>query len=203
MAQLILASASPRRAELLKMLGISFTVCPAAIDEAIRPGEEYQDYALRVAQEKAAAIFKENGNTPVLGADTVVVWKEKMFCKPKDREDAAAMLRQLADSWHKVLTGVHLITADKPRSLLNISRVRFGSISEPSLTRYLDTGEYQDKSGSYGIQGPAAAFIRCIEGSHTGIMGLPLCETAQMLQEAGLQSEKAVVAPGDTKSTMA
>ncbi len=164
-----------------------FTVRPAAIDEWSRPGEKHQDYAVRMAKEKAHTVFKKSEGAPVLGADTVVVWEGTMFGKPKDREDAADMLLQLADSWHEVLTGVCLVTAGKSLSLLHVSRVRFGPIPEQSLARYLDTGEYGDKSGSYGIQGPAAAFIRRIEGSHTGIMGLPLYETAQMMREAGLQ----------------
>ena len=189
MPRLLLASASPRRAELLKMLGIPFAVRPAALDESIHLGERHRDYAVRMAEEKARAVLNDANGTAALGADTIVVWEETVFGKPQDRTAAANMLRHLADSWHEVLTGVCLATADGTRSALSVSRVHFGPIPEPVLTRYLDTGEYRDKSGSYGIQGPAAAFIRRIEGSHTGGMGLPLYETTQMLREAGLCDE--------------
>jgi septum formation protein len=183
---IILASQSPRRAELLRQVGIAFEICVADVDEGVRSGEAPPDYVRRVALAKAEAVHAHVPSLPVLAADTAVVIDGRILGKPDDRADALAMLAQLSGRTHEVLSGVALL-ADKPAYRLSISRVSFRPISPGEAAAYWTTGEPADKAGAYAVQGLAAAFIERIEGSYSGIMGLPLFETLEMLRGAGLR----------------
>ena len=187
-----LASASPRRQELLRQIGLAFEAVPSGIHEAPRPGETPEQYVLRAATDKARTVahrVAESGRPerPVLGADTEVVLAGEVLCKPRDLPHARAMLRRLADRSHEVLTAIVLLHAGREYSALSASRVTFGPLDDAEIARYWETGEPADKAGGYAVQGRAAAFIRHIEGSYSGIMGLPLHELAQLLWQAGIE----------------
>ncbi len=178
---LILASASPRRAELLRSAGIEFAVRVADIDESLLPGEMPADYVLRLSREKAAAITQP-GET-VLGADTTVVIEEEIAGKPVDAEDAARMLRALSGRWHEVLTAVTLISDDLISSELTVTRVKFSQLTQKEIDWYVATGEPMDKAGGYGIQGYASRFVESIEGSYSNVVGLPVETVYRMLRK--------------------
>ncbi|MDJ0738316.1 MAG: nucleoside triphosphate pyrophosphatase [Gammaproteobacteria bacterium] len=188
---IVLASQSPRRAELLEQLGIAFRRAPAAIDERVRPGEGAADFVERIAVAKARAVRASHPGLPVLGADTAVVLDQRVLGKPRDRDDAIAMLRALSGRAHNVLTGVALVT-DVTRFALSTSQVRFRRVSDAEAAAYWETGEPADKAGAYAVQGLAAAFIERIEGSYSGIMGLPLFETVNLLKEIGVSGRLGV-----------
>jgi septum formation protein len=182
---LYLASQSPRRRQLLDQLGIDHGVLEVDVPERREPGEPPADYVSRVAREKAGAGLLKvmaNPNAVVLGADTEVVLGEAVYGKPADAADAARMLRELAGRTHEVVSVVWLVSAGREAHAVNVSRVRFGSIDEADLAAYLASGEWQGKAGAYAIQGRAAAFVEHLEGSYTGVMGLPLFETAALLR---------------------
>jgi septum formation protein len=184
--QLILASASPRRRELLRQVGVRFRVVVAEVDERVLPGEEPATYVLRVARDKALSIqASEGAGLPVLGADTAVVLDQRILGKPVDRPGAIAMLNSLSGRTHEVYSAAVLVQADRPaRECLNISRVTFAELDPDWIEAYCDTGDPMDKAGSYGVQGRAAEKIARIEGSFSGVMGLPLYETCQLLRQA-------------------
>ncbi len=182
---LILASQSPRRAELLHQIGVDFRVEPAHIDETPHPGESPADYVVRMALEKARAVHSRHPGERVLGADTSVILDNRILGKPADREEGIAMLLALGGREHQVLTAVALAGAHQGQAL-SASRVRFRPIGHAEAARYWATGEPADKAGGYAIQGLGAVFVEHIEGSYSGIMGLPLFETAQLLADAGL-----------------
>jgi septum formation protein len=184
---IILASQSPRRAELLAQAGIDFRVEPAHIDETVRADERAADYVERIAVGKALAVRAGHPDRPVLGADTAVVLDQAILGKPADRDDGIRMLLALSRRTHDVLTGV-AVAADTVHYRLNVSQVRFREISEREAEAYWATGEPADKAGGYAIQGLAAAFVERIEGSYSGIMGLPLFETLQVLDEIGVRA---------------
>jgi septum formation protein len=177
---LILASGSPRRAELLRAAGIEFTVRIADVDEAIMPGESPRDYVLRLARAKALAVAGEG--ELVLGADTTVVIEDEIAGKPVDIEDARRMLKALSGRWHEVLTGVTLLRGHKILSDVAITRVKFSEMSESEIDWYVSTGEPMDKAGAYGIQGYASRFVECIEGSYSNVVGLPVQMVYEMLK---------------------
>jgi septum formation protein len=184
-----LASASPRRQELLRQLGIAFEAMPSHLHEARAPGESPEQYVARVALDKArhvAGQLRERGLPahPVLGADTEVVLEGEILGKPKDRDHGLAMLKRLAGRTHEVLTGIAVLHQGREHAALSRSRVTFAPLDEAEIRRYWDSGEPADKAGGYAVQGKAAAFIARIEGSYSGIMGLPLYELAQALGEA-------------------
>ncbi len=191
---LILASASPRRRELLSQIGVPFQARPAHIDETPRPDEVASDFVVRMALEKARAIQAQldEPNTWVLGADTDVVLDGQILGKPRDQADAHTTLRQLSGRSHEVLSAVAL--ADPRGQIdwrLSRSRVWFRALKEEELSAYWASGEPADKAGSYAIQGLGAIFIERLEGSYSGVMGLPLFETAQLLERlAPLLSSK-------------
>jgi septum formation protein len=189
-AELILASASPRRAELLAQVGVRFTVQPADIDESPAESESAEDYVRRMAREKAEAVV-HNGETalPVLAADTSVVVNGEILGKPGDRDEARRMLGRLSDRCHEVLTAVCLMWQGRQYESLSRSEVCFGPLDDGQISQYLATGEADDKAGAYGIQGHAAAFVRSMSGSYSGIVGLPLYETVNLLREARLENE--------------
>jgi nucleoside triphosphate pyrophosphatase len=178
---LILASGSPRRAELLRAAGIEFTVRISDVDETILPGESPRDYVLRLSRAKALAVAGED--EIVLGADTTVVIEDEIAGKPVDIEDARRMLKALSGKWHEVLTGITLLRGHKILSDVAITRVKFSEMSEPEIDWYVSTGEPMDKAGAYGIQGYASRFVECIEGSYSNVVGLPVQMVYRMLQE--------------------
>ena len=189
---IILASQSPRRAELLTQMGLDFRLQPAQIDETVHADERAADYVERVATAKAQAVQLEFPGLPVLGSDTAVVRDQTILGKPAARDDAIRMLLSLSGRPHEVLTGVTLATSDATRYRLSVSRVFFRDISEQEAAAYWATGEPADKAGGYAVQGLAAAFIERIEGSYSGIMGLPLFETMQLLNGIGVRSRSGV-----------
>lgn len=185
---LILASSSPRRRELLNQVGMAYQVIVADIDESIRPGEEAGEYVCRMAREKALEVHQRDGVTvAVLGADTAVVVNGLVLGKPVDREDAIRMLESLSGRTHEVWSAVALVSPGGGlRQRLNITRVTFSELDRAWIESYCDSGESMDKAGAYGVQGIAAQKISHMEGSYSGVMGLPLHETAEILQEAGI-----------------
>ncbi len=189
---IILASASLRRQELLDQIGVRFTVSSQDIDESIRAGELPSDYVTRMAQEKAASALRAHDATSspdqrlVLAADTSVVCDAAVLGKPADEADALAMLLSLSGREHLVLCAVTVATRARQRTALSESRVRFREISAAEARHYYASGEPDGKAGAYAIQGYAAIFVEQIVGSYSGVMGLPLFETAQLLAEFGV-----------------
>lgn len=197
--RIYLASRSPRRRELLKQIGVNFEVLilrsfPAVradVDESPRPGETPADYVTRIAATKAKtgwtrALERRLPRLPVLGADTTVSIDGEIMGKPSNADDAANMLRKLSGREHEVFSAVAVALNDHVETKLSCSRVRFSELNDSWIQDYVDTGEPMDKAGAYGVQGKAAAFIAEINGSYSGIMGLPLFETSQLLKQAGL-----------------
>ena len=188
---LILASASPRRRELLTQAGLTFRVESADIDEAMQPGESAATYVQRLAVEKAAAVWArykdvEDDGDPVtvLGADTTVVCQGEVLGKPVDQADARRMLEQLSGRTHQVLTGIAAISRRATVSEVEITQVFFDLIGEQEMATYLASGEPLDKAGAYGIQGYAARWIPRIEGCYFNVVGLPLARTMELLAKA-------------------
>ncbi len=188
--QLVLASASPRRRALLAQIGVDCSVQPVDIDEAVLPRETPRAYVERLALAKARACCERAGTDDVfLGADTAVVLDDAILGKPRDRDDAFGILRRLSGREHAVMTSVALVRGAKEAVRVNTSRVGFGDLSDAMIAAYWETGEPTDKAGAYGIQGRAGAFIHHIAGSYSGVMGLPLYETAALLREFGIISD--------------
>src|SRR3989339_526166 len=184
-----LASRSPRRAELLARLGLDFGVIDLDIPERQGAHEAAQDYVRRVAREKAGAGLLKVVAVPgavVLGADTEVILDGAVFGKPADAADAAAMLRRLSGRTHEVITAVSVVSAGREAQAVSTSQVTFADMSDADIAAYLATGEWAGKAGAYGIQGAAQAYIAHLSGSHSGVMGLPLFETSQLLKQFGL-----------------
>ncbi len=185
---LYLASRSPRRRELLQQMGLRFTALEVEVDEVAKPGEEPAAFVQRLALEKARAGWfspLRRMSAPVLGADTVVVVDDEILGKPVDCSHAMTMLGKLSDRSHRVLSAVSLVWDDRTDTRLNVSTVWFRILTESERERYCETGEPLDKAGGYAIQGRAAAFISRLEGSYSGVMGLPLYETAELLESFG------------------
>lgn len=181
---LILASASPRRVELLQQMGVRFTTIPAQIDETPLTEELATDYVTRMALEKAGKIAQSQPDTiPVLGADTVVLCEEKIFTKPENFDHAKSMLLALSDNRHQVLTAVALVKGTKKAVTVSVSEVWFRTISDAECQAYWRSGEPKDKAGAYAIQGYGAVFVERLEGSFSGIVGLPIAETSKLLQQ--------------------
>jgi septum formation protein len=185
---LCLASASPRRRELLEQIGVAHTLAPADIDEQPRAGESPEEYVLRVARAKAEHVAGSGRSRglPVLAADTTVVAGGRMLGKPRDAREAAAMLELLSGAAHTVLSAVALAYRGGLATRLSSSRVHLRPTSPEERAAYCATGEPYDKAGGYAIQGFAAVFIDALEGSYSGVMGLPLYETAELLRLAGI-----------------
>ncbi len=182
---LVLASASPRRAEILRSLGIPFAVRPVDIPEEPLPGETAEAAAVRLAAEKAAAAARIDPEAWVLAADTLVFLEGAILGKPRDDADAAAMLRRLSGREHAVVTAIHLRRGAAPgRGVAEISRVRFAPLDAEEIAWYVATGEPRDKAGAYGVQGPGARFIEEIHGSFTNVMGLPARAVYRLLRSS-------------------
>lgn len=187
---LYLASKSPRRAELLARLGLDFGVLDLDIPEQRQPGEPAVEYVRRVAREKAGAGLLTVMSVPnaiVLGADTEVILDDEVFGKPRDADDAAAMLRRLSGRTHHAVTAVSLVSAGREAQAVSVSEVSFAELGAEEITAYLATGQAEGKAGAYGIQGAAERFVRHLSGSYSGVMGLPLHETSQLLKTFGVQ----------------
>ncbi len=186
---LYLASASPRRRELLGLLGLRFECLKAPVDETPWPDESPSDYVQRLALAKARAGQQrliEQSAVPVLGADTTVVLDGEMLGKPRDRAEGLAMLARLSGRAHQVFSGVALLLGEKEQVIVQVSQVRFRILSATECAAYWASGEPADKAGGYGIQGLGAAFVSDLRGSHSGVMGLPLFETAELLRAFGV-----------------
>jgi septum formation protein len=183
---LLLASSSPRRRELLLRLGVAFQVRPQDIDESVLNLEKPYDYVQRVALDKALSALAANPDALVLAADTSVIVDDQILGKPQDSGDALSMLNLLSNREHAVLTAVTLANSERQRSTVVRTTVNFRSISAAEAQRYWATGEPIGKAGGYAIQGFGAAFVESIEGSFSNVVGLPLFETAQYLQEFGV-----------------
>jgi septum formation protein len=183
-----LASASPRRRQLLRQLGLRFESVAAEVDETLEVGETAEDYVLRLARRKAETAAGRLGDprAPVLAADTAVVVEGAILGKPGDRTEALGMLARLSGRRHQVLSAVALWAAGKVYTAVSASSVTFRKVSVPEAEAYWRSGEPLDKAGGYAIQGRGALFIERLEGSYSGVMGLPLYETAQLLQQAGV-----------------
>lgn len=184
--RLVLASASPRRRELLTQAGFTFTVQTADIDESVRAGEDPVTYTSRLAQEKAAAVFatlQDVEDVVVLAADTTVAVEGHILGKPVDAEDAARMLRMLQGRRHQVMTGVAVMSAGETEMHCETTDVFFAPMNDAEIAAYIASGEPMDKAGAYGIQGRAARWITRIEGDYSNVVGLPLAATCRMLEE--------------------
>ena len=184
-----LASKSPRRRELLSMLGLDFGILDLDLPETPAPDEPPEDYVRRVAREKAGAGLLRMAGQPqavVLGADTEVVLDGRIFGKPVDADDAAAMLRTLSGRTHAVISAISMVSAGRELHAVSVSQVTFAALDDDAVSAYLDAGEWAGKAGAYAIQGLAQCFISQLSGSYSGVMGLPLHETTQLLRQFGL-----------------
>ncbi len=184
--EIVLASASPRRQELLKNAGIRFSIRPANLKEVLRSNEAPKVFAERMAREKAEAVHKSMPNACILAADTVVVVDDLVLGKPDSAADAARMLRLLAGRQHKVITGVCLIGAGFEDLRSEITTVQFNPLTDDEIQNYISTGEPMDKAGAYGIQGLASRWISKIDGDYFNVVGLPVALVWRMLQEHGV-----------------
>jgi septum formation protein len=186
-----LASRSPRRAELLQQIGLEFRILPSDIDESVLANELPEIYVKRLAHSKAevglAHMIKMNlTRLPILAADTTVAVDGVILGKPEDDADAYAMLQNLSGRWHEVHTALAVAFDGKIEVALSTTRVELAQLEDSRVKAYIASGEPRDKAGAYGIQGLAGAFIKHIEGSYSGVMGLPIYETAQLLRNAGV-----------------
>src|SRR5687767_11792826 len=183
-----LASASPRRSALLAQIGVPHRVQPVDVDETARGGEPPDQYVRRLAELKAETLWQKLAaaqRQPVLGADTAVVLDDEILGKPRDEQDCLRMLKLLSALTHQVFTAVALRASDGCRSRVNVSEVTFRKLADEEIQRYWRSGEPADKAGAYAVQGRAALFIERIAGSYSGIMGLPLFETGELLAAVG------------------
>lgn len=201
-ASLLLASKSPRRRELLEQVGVDFQVLAVDIAEVPRPGERSDDYVCRLAQEKARAGAQQVPGRPVLGADTLGVYRNRILEKPGSREDALTMLRSMSGDVHQVYSAVSICCDERQYTRLSVTEVTFRPLSLTEIERYWETGEPQDKAGAYAIQGLGAMFVERIEGSYSGVVGLPLNETRELLEMFDIpwwQIQQVADSAGDSK----
>lgn len=181
--EIILASASSRRQQLLDQINIRYHVMPVDVDESAQKDESHIKLVQRLACLKAETAWQQSDKTrPVLGADTLGVIGDSLLVKPIDYHDAHRMLSQMANNWHDIVTAIALYSPQGVQTALSVSRVQFRAIATDEIKAYWYSGEPQDKAGAYAIQGQGAVFVKRIEGSYSGIMGLPLYETHQLLQ---------------------
>jgi septum formation protein len=185
--RVVLASASPRRRDLLTLIGIAHEVRPANIDETMRPREAPRRHAERLAREKASAIATRDPDLITIGADTVVVINRKVLGKPADAGDAVLMLRMLSGREHTVITAVAVSRGRKLRSAIEEVRVKFRRLRDDEIEAYIATGEPMDKAGAYGIQGYGATIVERIEGDYFAVMGLPLVRLVGLMRDVGVR----------------
>jgi len=184
--RVILASSSPRRRQLLGLIGIAHEVQPANIDETMRAREVPRRHAERLAREKATKIATRDPDLITIGADTVVVINRKVLGKPRDEAEAVHMLSQLSGREHTVITAVAVARGKKLRSAIEEVQVRFRSLRDDEIRAYVATGEPMDKAGAYGIQGYGATIVECIEGDYFAVMGLPLARLTSLMRDLGV-----------------
>jgi len=184
--KVILASQSPRRRQLLELVGIDHEVSPADLDESIMSGELPEQYAERVAREKVDHVARGNGDALIIGADTIVVIDDIILGKPRDVDDAARMLRMLSGRSHTVMTAVAATHEGRTVSGVEIVDVTFLPLDDDRISRYIATGEPMDKAGAYGIQGYGATIVRRIDGDYFAVMGLSLVRLVAVLRELGI-----------------
>jgi len=187
---IILASESTRRVDILRTLGISFSIIPPNIDEKRKKDETPKDFVLRVSFEKASKVGNLFPDKWVIGADTVVVLKNKILGKPKNERDAFNMLKQLSGKWHRVITGYCVLNTSKNVTYRDVveTRVYLRDLTEEEITRYIKTSEPFDKAGSYAVQGKGGYMVKEIKGSYANVVGLPICEVAEVLLSLGVLS---------------
>ena len=181
MNKIILASASPRRKELLEIAGAEFEIIVADVDETVPEGTKPEDAAVMTAEKKAVAVAKNHKDSIVIGADTIVVADGKILGKPADKTDACRMLSMLSGVEHKVITGVCLARGDKKITFAQISKVKFYDLTAEEINAYVETGEPMDKAGAYGIQGRGCVLVEKIEGDYFNIVGLPVAKVMKEL----------------------
>jgi septum formation protein len=182
---IVLASQSPRRAELIARLGLDFDIEPADIDESYRAGETPPEHAERLAREKAETISRTHPHALVVGSDTIVVIDGDVLGKPRDRQHAVEMLTRLSGRDHEVCTGVAVALDGRVESGLERVRVRFRTLDARTCEQYVSTGEPMDKAGAYGIQGYGSAIVECIEGDYFAVMGLPVVRMLRLIERFG------------------
>ena len=188
--KLILASASPRRAQILEAVGWEFEKHAADIDETELPREKPADYVQRLAVEKAVAVVEKYKNRLVLGADTIVVIEDKIIGKPKDLADARKMLRLLSGNWHEVLTGVAIVKDEEISVGLQTTRVKFAELTEAEIEFLIERGEPLDKAGAYAVQAQAALFIEQIKGDYWNVVGLPVNLVYELVSRSGAEMQR-------------
>jgi len=185
--RVVLASSSPRRRQLLDLIGIAHEVRPANIDETMRAREVPRRHAERLAREKATKIATRDPDLITIGADTVVVINRRVLGKPKDEAEAVHMLSQLSGREHTVITAVAVARGKKLRSAIEEVQVRFRRLHDDEIKAYVATGEPMDKAGAYGIQGYGATIVECIEGDYFAVMGLPLARLTSLMRDLGVR----------------
>ena len=185
--KVILASGSPRRRQLLDLIGIEHEVSPSHIDEKMRPRETPRHYAERLAREKASAVATRDPDIVTVGADTIVVVNRRVLEKPLDEDDARRMLSMLSGREHTVITAVAVARGRKLRSAVEEVRVKFRRLREDEIDAYVSTGEPMDKAGAYGIQGYGATIVECVNGDYFAVMGLPLARLVMLLRDLGVR----------------
>jgi len=184
--RVVLASGSPRRRQLLKLIGIEHEVVPSNIDETMRPREMPRRHAERLAREKASAVANRQPDRITIAADTIVVINKKVLGKPVDTEDARRMLSMLSGREHTVITAVAVARGRKLRSAIEEVRVKFRRLRDDEIDAYIATGEPMDKAGAYGIQGYGATIVECVDGDYFAVMGLPLARLVTLLRDLGV-----------------
>lgn len=188
--KLVLASASPRRCEILKNAGYEFEICPAQIDETVDEKLSPSELVCTLSQNKAKAVFESLENkkdVAVLGSDTIVVLDGKVLGKPKDEEEAICMLSSLSGKKHKVYTGVCIVTASQTNSFFDCTTVEFFELTPEQIKAYVKTREPMDKAGAYGIQGKGCVLVKSINGDFFSVMGLPIAKTSKALKKVGVK----------------
>ena len=187
---IVLASESTRRIDILRTLGVSFSIIPPDIDERKRPDETPKDYVLRIAYEKAHKVGNLFPDKWIIGADTAVVHKGRVLGKPKTEEDAVAMLKRLRATWHKVFTGYCILNVSREIVYQDVAetKVFIKDLTDEEIAKYVDTSEPFDKAGSYAVQGRGGYMVKEIKGSYTNVVGLPICEITEALLSLGILS---------------
>lgn len=189
MKDFIVASASPRRKEILSMGGFGFRIIPSDCDETIKEKLSPEETVKVLAERKALSVLSENENSVVLGCDTVVALGDEILGKPSDREDAFKMIKALSGKTHRVCTGVCIADKDKIKSFVSVAEVEFYELSDETAESYVATGECDDKAGAYGIQGLGGTLVKSIKGDYYAIVGLPYAETVRVLSEFGIRGK--------------
>ena len=187
---IVLASESTRRVDILRTLGVSFSIIPPDIDETRKPYESPKDYVLRVAYEKAQKVGELFPDKWIIGADTVVVHKGRILGKPRSEEDAFVMLKRLRGNWHKVFTGYCVLNVSKQAMYRDVAetKVFIKDLTDEEIGKYIKTSEPLDKAGSYAVQGKGGYMVKEIKGSYTNVVGLPICEITEVLLSLGVLS---------------